>query len=88
LPRAVSRAPHHHDQENSMNWDTIEGRWAQLKGDLKSRWASLTDDDIQGIAGKRDKLLGKLQERYGILKDDADRQIDGWIDGINKKPRA
>jgi uncharacterized protein YjbJ (UPF0337 family) len=68
-----------------MNWDTIEGRWAQLKGDLKGRWAALTDDDIAGIGAKREKLVGKLQERYGLIKDDAERQIDGWIDGVNRK---
>jgi len=65
-----------------MNWDTIEGRWDQLKGDVKSRWAKLTDDDVAAVGAKRDKLIGKLQERYGLLKDDAASQVDRWIDGI------
>jgi uncharacterized protein YjbJ (UPF0337 family) len=63
----------------NMNWTQIEGRWQTLSGQLKSQWAKLTDDDVANIAGKRDQLLGKLQERYGVLKDDADKQIDKWI---------
>jgi uncharacterized protein YjbJ (UPF0337 family) len=65
-----------------MNWDTVEGRWEQLKSDVKGRWAKLTDDDISAVGAKRDKLIGKLQERYGLLKDDAARQVDRWIEGI------
>ena len=62
-----------------MNWDRIEGKWKQMKGAVKERWANLTDDDIQMIAGKREKLVGKLQERYGIAKEDAEDQADEWI---------
>jgi uncharacterized protein YjbJ (UPF0337 family) len=69
-----------------MNWTQIEGRWQTLSGQLKSQWAKLTDDDVANIAGKRDQLLGKLQERYGVLKDDADKQIDKWIAKLHSEP--
>jgi uncharacterized protein YjbJ (UPF0337 family) len=51
-----------------MNWDQMEGKWMQIKGSVKERWGKLTDDDLDVIAGKRDKLIGKVQERYGIAK--------------------
>jgi len=59
-----------------MNWDIIEGKWKQTKGAVKSKWAKLTDDDLQLIGGKKDQLAGKLQERYGWAKDKAEREID------------
>jgi uncharacterized protein YjbJ (UPF0337 family) len=62
-----------------MNWDQIEGQWQQLTGHVKSRWAKLTDDDLGNVAGKKDQLVGKLQERYGILKEDAEKQVDTWL---------
>jgi uncharacterized protein YjbJ (UPF0337 family) len=62
-----------------MNWNRIEGQWHQLTGQLKSEWAKLTDDDLKNVAGKKDQLVGKLQEHYGILKEDAEKQIDKWI---------
>ena len=61
-----------------MNWDRIEGNWKQLKGKIKEEWAELTDDDIAMINGKRDQLSGRLQETYGIGKDEAERRIDRW----------
>jgi uncharacterized protein YjbJ (UPF0337 family) len=66
-----------------MNWTQIEGQWHQLTGQVKSQWAKLTDDDLKNIAGKRQQLIGKLQERYGVLKDDAETQIDKWIAKVN-----
>jgi uncharacterized protein YjbJ (UPF0337 family) len=69
----------------TMNWDRLEGQWEQAKGALKTKWAKLTDDDLGLAAGKRDKLVGKLQERYGLLKDDAERQIDEWIATFDAK---
>jgi uncharacterized protein YjbJ (UPF0337 family) len=62
-----------------MNWNQIEGRWAQLAGQVKSEWAKLTDDDVKNIAGKRQQLVGKLQERYGTLKNDVEKQVNEWI---------
>lgn len=61
-----------------MNWDRIEGKWTQMKGSLKQEWGKLTDDDLDYIAGSRDKLIGKLQERYGIAKDEANKRADTW----------
>ena len=62
-----------------MNWTQIEGQWNEAKGQLKSKWAKLTDDDLDNAAGKKDQLVGKLQQHYGILKDDAEKQLDEWI---------
>ena len=61
-----------------MNWDIIEGKWKQMKGAVKQRWGKLTDDELDQLAGHRDKLVGKLQERYGINKDEAEKQVDEW----------
>lgn len=63
-------------------WDQLEGKWKQLKGDIRVKWGELTDDDLEQIAGNRDKLAGKLQERYGIAKEEANRQIDEWADNL------
>jgi uncharacterized protein YjbJ (UPF0337 family) len=61
-----------------MNWDTIEGQWKQFKGSIREKWGKLTDDDIEQIAGNKDKFLGRLQERYGISRDQAERDLDAW----------
>ncbi len=61
-----------------MNWDRIEGNWKQFTGRVKEQWGKLTDDDIDVIGGKRDQLVGKIQESYGIGKDEAERQVDNW----------
>lgn len=62
-----------------MNWDIIEGKWEQLKGSVKEKWGDLTDDDLTQMAGSRDRLAGRLQERYGWTKDEADRQITDFF---------
>ena len=59
-----------------MNQDRIEGKWKQWKGVVKEQWGKLTDDDLDVIAGKRDQLLGRIQQRHGIARDEAERQID------------
>jgi uncharacterized protein YjbJ (UPF0337 family) len=61
-----------------MNWDTVQGTWMQIKGKAKERWGKLTNDDLDLIDGKRDQLLGRIQERYGIARDEADRQLKEW----------
>ena len=63
-----------------MNSDTLKGQWKQLKGDVKKQWAKLTDDDLKQIEGHKDKLVGKIQERYGSTREDAERQADEWMD--------
>jgi uncharacterized protein YjbJ (UPF0337 family) len=61
-----------------MNKDTVEGNWKQLKGKVKEQWGKLTDDDFDVIAGKRDQLLGRIQERHGISRDEAEKQVADW----------
>ena len=61
-----------------MNWDRIEGNWKQIKGEAISQWGKLTDDDVDVANGDRQKLVGLVQERYGIAKDEAERQIDDF----------
>lgn len=58
-----------------MNWEQIKGKWQQAKGEVKKQWGKLTDDDLNIIVGNRDELIGKIQERYGIAKEEAERQI-------------
>ena len=61
-----------------MNTDRVEGKWKQMKGSLKSRGGKLTDDDLDVIDGQKNQLVGKIQERYGIAKDEAQKQVDEW----------
>ena len=61
------------------NVDQIKGNWKQLKGKIKEQWGKLTDDDLEVIAGSKDKFVGRLQERYGIAKEDAQAQLDDWL---------
>ncbi len=63
-----------------MNWDTIEGNWKQYTGKVKSQWGKLTDDQLTVIAGKRDQLAGRIQEAYGVSKDEAEKQIKQFED--------
>lgn len=58
-----------------MNNDIIKGRWRQLTGRMKSQWGKLTDDDLTVVEGTRDYLSGRIQERYGLAKDAAERQV-------------
>ena len=61
-----------------MNWDQIEGKWKQFKGKAREQWGELTDKDVEEAKGNRDQLSGKVQERYGVTKEEADRQVDDW----------
>lgn len=63
-------------------WDQIAGKWKMIKGEVRKQWGELTDDDIEQAAGERDKLVGKLQERYGMEKEDANREIDRWAEKL------
>ena len=71
-----------------MNWSQVEGRWEQFAGQVKSQWGKLTDDDLQNIAGKRQQLVGKLQERYGILKEDLEKQVNHWLGTVEPQQTA
>ena len=68
-----------------MNQDIIQGKWTQLKGSLKTKFGKLTDDDLSQANGNRQYLAGKLQERYGWQKDQADREISAFEQTLNKK---
>jgi uncharacterized protein YjbJ (UPF0337 family) len=69
--------------ETAMNWDRVEGNWATLKGKVQQQWGKLTNDDLDVIEGKRTELAGRLQNRYGMAQDEADRQIDTWLKDMN-----
>jgi uncharacterized protein YjbJ (UPF0337 family) len=70
------------ERENTALWDQIEGSWKQLRGEVRKTWGWLTDDDMEQIRGQRDILAGKLQEHYGIAKEEANRRIDEWADQL------
>ena len=61
-----------------MDWNRVEGNWKQLRGRAKQQWGKLTDDDLALVAGRREELAGKVQERYGIARDAARKQVDEW----------
>jgi uncharacterized protein YjbJ (UPF0337 family) len=68
-----------------MNWDIIEGRWKQMKGSLKQQWGKLSDDDLQVMSGSKDQLVGRIQERYGCSKDEAQKQVDEWSRNLDRE---
>ncbi len=61
-----------------MNWDILEGKWKEYRGKAKAQWGKLTEDDLDQVDGRRDQLAGKLQTRYGMAKDEAEREVDAW----------
>ena len=63
-----------------MNCDRVEGNWKQIKGSVKEQWGKLTDDQLDVIAGKRDQLAGRIEEAYGISKDEVEKQLAAWQD--------
>lgn len=67
-----------------MNWDQVEGKWKQYKGQAKEKWGRLTDDDFDVINGRRQQLVGKIQERYGIAREEAEKQTDEFVKGLRE----
>jgi uncharacterized protein YjbJ (UPF0337 family) len=65
-----------------MNWDQIKGSWMQIKGLVRKKWGNLTDDDVDVIAGKRDILLGKIQEKHGVAREEAEKELKDWEDSL------
>ena len=65
-----------------MNWDQIEGKWKQFTGSAQERWGKLTSDDLQTLTGQKNHLVGKIQERYGVAKEEAERQTDEWAQAL------
>jgi uncharacterized protein YjbJ (UPF0337 family) len=62
-----------------MNEDILKGKWKQLKGEVKSQWGKLTDDDLDRAEGDAEKLIGRVQERYGYQRDEAKREVDDFL---------
>lgn len=69
-----------------MNWDQVQGDWKQLTGKIKEKWGKLTDNDLTTIAGKRDQLAGILQTRYGYAKEQTEKELTEFMNGL--KPSA
>jgi len=71
-----------------MNWEQIEGQWKSAKGRFREQWGKLTDSDLDKISGKKDQFLGKLQERYGLKKEAAEKELgrflENWKDEAKK----
>ena len=65
-----------------MNCHQVIGNWKQVKGVVRKKWGKLTDDDVDVIAGKRDILLGKIQERHGIAREEAEKELKAWEDSL------
>jgi uncharacterized protein YjbJ (UPF0337 family) len=75
----------HNNGGNNMgiNNDVLKGKWNQFKGEAKSRWGQLTDDDLTQAEGEYDKLVGKLQERYGYARDKAEQEVDNFLNSVS-----
>ena len=67
----------------ALNWDEISGNWKQFTGKARQKWGKLTDDDLEVAKGRRIELIGKVQERYGISKEEASQQVDTWIKSLD-----
>ena len=63
-----------------MNEDVLKGKWMQIKGEVKSQWGKLTDDDLDRVEGDTEQLIGRVQERYGYAREDAKREVDSFLD--------
>ena len=61
-----------------MNWDRVEGNWKQFSGKVKEKWGKLTDDDITVIGGRQEQLIGRIQKRYGMAKEEAEKEVKEW----------
>ncbi len=71
-----------------MNQDILQGRWSQLKGKVREKWGQLTDDDFAMIGGQKDQLVGRVQERYGLAKEEAEREVNDWLNDQTDVPRT
>jgi uncharacterized protein YjbJ (UPF0337 family) len=71
-----------------MNWDKIEGNWKQFMGKARERWGELTDSDFHAVAGRREQLVGRIQERYGIAREEAQEQADEWARTLKEEAKV
>lgn len=65
-----------------MNWEQVEGQWKDIKGQLRTEWGKLTDDDLEATKGRRDRIIGKILERYGEAKESIGQKLDRFIDNL------
>ena len=65
-----------------MNWEQVKGNWNQIKGKAREEWGELTDDDLAEVRGEREQLVGLIQKKYGIAKEEAERQVDQWHSAV------
>lgn len=65
-----------------MNWDQIKGKWTQFKGSARSKWGKLNDDEIEQAAGEKDRMVGLIQEKYGVAKEEAEKQVNEWSSNL------
>lgn len=71
-----------------MNWDQVSGQWKETKGRIKEKWGKLTDDDLDVIDGKRQQLVGKIQQRYGLAKEAAENQADEFVAALQAEDQV
>jgi uncharacterized protein YjbJ (UPF0337 family) len=71
-----------------MNQDIFQGRWQQIKGKVREKWGQLTDDDFTQIGGQKDQLVGRVQERYGLAREQAEREVNDWLNEQTELPRT
>jgi uncharacterized protein YjbJ (UPF0337 family) len=64
-----------------MNWDQIKGKWHEVKGSIRAKWGELTDDEVEQLDGNREKMVGTIQQKYGVAKEEAEKQVDEWAKG-------
>lgn len=62
-----------------MNWDQVQGKWKEMKGNVRSKWGELSDDEVDEVGGDREALEGKIQQKYGRTKEEARREVDDFI---------
>jgi uncharacterized protein YjbJ (UPF0337 family) len=74
-----SSPPKIENGESLMDWNRVEGNWKQVAGKVKAKWGKLTDDDLTVINGRREQLEGKIQEHYGLAKDQVRKEVDDWF---------
>ena len=77
--QAIQRAPAETQSLGLVTWDKIAGNWKRFKGKIRKQWGKLTNDDLAVAQGRREELVGKIQARYGIDKEQADKQVDAWL---------
>ena len=71
-----------------MNNDIFKGKWNQYKGEAKKKWGEFTDDELDQLNGERDIIVGKIQEKYGRSKEEAEKEFDDWSNGLDRDNRV